>query len=136
MQQPTTTTRGLAAEEQVCGYLEERGFQLIARNVRYKVGEIDIVALDKNVLCFIEVRSKTHTRYGAPQETVNVAKQMKLAKAAQLYLKQHYQRLPLCRFDVVAVVGSGVDAKIAHFKNAFEVPPSRSQRAYGYLRNY
>ncbi len=120
MSKENTLPRGKLAEDAACAYLEEKGITLIARNVLYKIGEIDIVAMDGPILCFIEVRSREDTRFGVPQATVNYAKQSKIIKASSIYLSRHYKCPPLCRFDVIAVTGYGPNKKIEHFKNAFE----------------
>ncbi len=114
--------RGKESEELAVQWLLQRGFELVARNVRYKFGEIDIIAKEGQVLCFVEVRSRENAQYGAPQASVRFDKQAKLIKAAQMYLKRFYKKPPFCRFDVIAVTGFGIGAQVEHFKSAFEVP--------------
>lgn len=113
--------RGRWGEDKACEWLEDKGFQIVARNVRYKVGEIDIIAFDKATLCFVEVRSKEKTDFGTPKETVGVPKQMRLIKAAQLYLQKNFVRQPFCRFDVISIVGYSQDVFVEHIQNAFEM---------------
>jgi putative endonuclease len=120
--EPVHLSRGKEAEDRACDWLMARGKTIVARNVRYKLGEIDIIAKDGDVLCFVEVRSRGSVLFGTPQATVGSVKQGKLIKAAMLYLKQNYQRQPFCRFDVIAVTGYGLNAEVEYFPNAFQVP--------------
>lgn len=119
---PVHLSRGKEAEDRATDWLLARGQTIVARNVRYKVGEIDIIAKDGQVLCFVEVRSRGSIFFGTPQASVGSAKQSKLIKAAHLYLKQNYRMLPFCRFDVIAVTGYGLNAEVEYFPNAFQVP--------------
>lgn len=110
--------RGRVAEEKAVAWLAARGILIAARNVRYRVGELDIVAWDKDILCFVEVRSRENTHFGTPQASVNTAKQRRLIAAAHLYLRR-FERLPTCRFDVLAVLAG---THFSYFRSAFEAP--------------
>jgi putative endonuclease len=91
---------GDAAERLAARHLEERGYRIVARNVRSKVGELDLVARDGEVLCFIEVRLR---RDGRGAESVDAGKRRRLVRAARQYLVARRLGEPRCRFDVVAV---------------------------------
>lgn len=79
----------------------------MGQHVRVKGGEIDLIAFDDHVLCFIEVRSRTTAQFGHPLETIDAAKQRQVAKAAAVWLRDHPHSGP-CRFDAVGiVVGDG-----------------------------
>jgi putative endonuclease len=94
---------GAAAEAAACDYLVERGMRIVARNVRYQVGELDIVAADGALLVFVEVRRRANDHFGGAKASVSGAKRSRLVRAAQVYLLEHHgQRWPACRFDVVA----------------------------------
>jgi putative endonuclease len=95
---------GRLAEEAAVKYLTIQGYEVIQRNYRTTLGEIDIIAQDKGTLVFVEVRSRQSTRLGLPQETVNWAKQQKLRRVAQQYLKAHKDWQRVCRFDVIGVL--------------------------------
>lgn len=126
---PEHLRHGQEAEDKACALLRSKGFVILARNVSYRVGEIDIIAKDGSVLCFVEVRSRNTAHFGTPQATIRNDKQARLIKAAALYLKQNGGPLPFCRFDVVAITGYADTAKIEHIPNAFEMPISpRSRR--------
>lgn len=118
----STKERGKKAEMAAKTYLEQRGYRVIACNVSYKIGEIDLIAWDGQVLCFVEVRSKRNSHYGEPKATINLRKQLKIAKVAELYLQHYYPKRPMCRFDVISIIGYGEDQVIEHIVNAFEAP--------------
>ena len=95
--------QGAAAEELACRYLEAQGLTLVMRNFRCRWGELDLIMRDGEQLVFVEVRSRRHSRYGTPAESITRAKQQRLLRAAAFYLQ--YQQLDLpCRFDVVAII--------------------------------
>lgn len=96
---------GALAEDAACALLESRGLRLLARNARYKFGELDLVMIDGDTLAFVEVRLRKDGRYGGAAVSVDAGKRRKLALAAQAWLSSHreFSRAP-CRFDVVAVV--------------------------------
>lgn len=113
---------GDAAEDAACHHLVEHGCRIVARNVRYRVGELDIVAVDGNELVFVEVRLRSSAAYGGAAASVDVFKQKRLVRAAQQYLAANYAaagaaagggarrraQLPPCRFDVITSDGNGV----------------------------
>jgi putative endonuclease len=95
---------GQVAEEAAVHYLKHQGYQILERNYRSPLGEIDIIAEDRDTLVFIEVRSRQGTRFGLPQETVNWAKQQKVKRMATHYLKAKNAWKKACRFDVVGIL--------------------------------
>lgn len=116
----STTARGRAQEEQALSYLRAQGLQLVERNFRCRLGELDLIMLDGKQLVFIEVRSRASgSRYGSPAESVNAAKQRRLINAAQRYLQMREREPPACRFDVVGISGSGSKQRLDWIKNAF-----------------
>ncbi|MEZ5558793.1 MAG: YraN family protein [Pseudomonadales bacterium] len=96
--------RGRWAESCALAYLNGEGLQLVARNFRVRLGELDLVMLDGPLLVFVEVRYRASTSYGAAHETVTRAKQRRLHAAAELF-RARYPQLAhrACRFDVVSV---------------------------------
>ena len=107
-QRPKTTlsprgARGERAERIACTYLSAQGYELVERNVRFPVGEIDIVAKEGNALCFVEVRSASSTAWGGAAASITRPKQRRIIRAARWYLQSC--RLPYLdvRFDVVAI---------------------------------
>ena len=106
----------LAAE-----YLRRRGYHIVATNYRSRYGEIDLIAWDGDVLCFVEVKTRTNLDMALPREYVTPQKQNKLRKTAMMYLAE--KRLDCCaRFDVAEVYAEhGFDeARIEYIKNAFQ----------------
>ena len=91
---------GGAAEEEAARFLERHGLTIVARNYLTRMGEIDIVALDGEVMVFVEVRMRSSRGYGGAPESITLAKQRRIAAAAARFL-QGYRRPPRCRFDVV-----------------------------------
>lgn len=83
-------------------YLQDQGYVIIETNYRCRVGEIDIIAWQDQVLCFVEVKYRAALHSGYPQEAVNGKKQKRIWKVASWYLSR-YRIPPLCRFDVVAI---------------------------------
>jgi len=75
----------------------------VGRNVRVPGGELDVIAQEGEVLCFIEVRSRTCADFGHPLETIDAPKQRRIARAAAAYLSAHPHGGP-CRFDAVGVL--------------------------------
>jgi putative endonuclease len=103
-----TRALGEQLETVALRYLEANGLTLICRNFQCKLGEIDLVMLEAQMLVFIEVRYRRSERFGSAAETVDLRKQRKLLRTAALYLNMHRQshRTP-CRFDVLGITLTG-----------------------------
>ncbi|OPA77571.1 YraN family protein [Paenibacillus selenitireducens] len=115
---------GSEAEKQAEIYLLAKGYTIVARNWRCRSGEIDLIMRDKDVLVFVEVRSRTGTtRYGMAVESVNYRKQRQVRATAEVYLYQQGNAPTQVRFDVVTVLFqpdvSGKQMEISHWMNAF-----------------
>ncbi len=115
---------GKQAEELAARHLKRRGYKIIARNYRTRVGEIDIIAREGRSLVFIEVKGRQSTRYGSAKAAVTARKQQQVARVALWYLKETDQMGVHARFDVVAVTRKDGDAIIEIVRNAFPLPPS------------
>ncbi|MFO8102248.1 MAG: YraN family protein [Dehalococcoidia bacterium] len=113
-------TTGAVGEKQAEKFLKKQGYKIIETNYRCKLGEIDIVARDKDTIVFAEVRTKHNLEYGTPEESVNSAKQAKLIKLAEYYMQQHQGTAQFWRIDVVAVEMGERDkiSRIEIIKNA------------------
>ena len=112
--------KGILAEQIAADWLSTNQLKLIARNYHCKWGEIDIVALEHNTLCFIEVRYRQSASHGLPAETVTYKKQQRLIRSAQSYLQQHHKFSGLdARFDIFSLAGDINNPKIDWVKNAF-----------------
>lgn len=113
--------RGAAAEQLAAGYLQARGLKILARNLRCKAGEIDLLCLEIAVLVVVEVRQRRHVEFGGALGSVTWAKRRKIIRAAQFFLqnKAQWRRLAV-RFDVIAVEGLPDGAhRIDWVKDAF-----------------
>ena len=111
----STTDVGAQAEALAARFLHQQGYRVVERNFRVRGGEIDLVALDGPVTCFVEVRSRSHARYGRPEETIGPRKRARLVLAARQWLGRH--RADRCRFDAVAICAG----EITLIKDAFRV---------------
>lgn len=113
---------GAQAEDLACQYLNQQGLQLVARNYRCKLGEIDLIMRDKDYLVFVEVRYRKQMGFGSNLESVNYFKQQKLIKATRYYLQTHnLYNTQACRFDVVALTKQTGEFKLEWIKDAFQV---------------
>jgi len=113
--------RGRAAEQAACDYLQKKGLSLIARNVRSRNGEIDLVMRDAGSLVFVEVRYRGNKRFGTAAESVDTRKQQHLVNAASLYIQRHDPAGKMAtRFDVIAMEDE-THSNIEWIKNAFGV---------------
>lgn len=97
-------TLGARGEAAAAKALRRAGYKIRDRNYATRWGEIDIVADQRDILAFIEVKTRATDGYGAPAEAVHPRKQRRLHRAAQLYVQERDCRDRLCRFDIVSVV--------------------------------
>jgi putative endonuclease len=114
--------RGLAAEQLAAEHLQTRGVKILGRNLRCKAGELDLVCLDDGVLAVVEVRQRGSAGYGGALASVTFAKQRKIIRATQFFLREkNWSHVPL-RFDVVAIEGLPEGAhRVEWIKDAFRV---------------
>lgn len=110
MHTPDTTTIqiGATAEERAADALLRRGYRIVERNYRCKVGELDIVAREGPTLVFVEVRSRRTGDFGSALEAVGWRKQKKVSRVAAHYIAVRRPRFETARFDVVAITGDEV----------------------------
>ncbi|MCX5702353.1 MAG: YraN family protein [Candidatus Omnitrophica bacterium] len=101
--------------------LKEQGYKIWKRNYKTKLGEIDIIAKDKDTVCFIEVKTRHSDKFGSPEESISESKQKKIARVALLFLKEMNLLDKKARFDVVSVVYSKGEPQLDLIKNAFEL---------------
>jgi putative endonuclease len=110
---------GQQAEQQALDFLQSQGLKLQERNFRCKTGEIDLVMRDVETLVFIEVRFRQSNDFGRALETITYKKQRKLLATANRYLQMKHID-SACRFDIVALNGSG-STPIEWIKNAIQI---------------
>lgn len=99
-----TVSFGILGEDLACEALQRRGYAVLARRYRTRVGEIDIVAADGNTVVFVEVKARRDTRCGVPAEAVTWWKQRRIITMARFYLATHRCQDRPVRFDVVSVL--------------------------------
>ena len=109
---------GQLAENMAVETLLKKGYQILKRNFANRFGEIDIIAKDKDVFVFVEVKSKMGVEFGLPEEMINQAKLQKVKNMATIYMKG--QNLP-CRIDVIAICLSeeGHLVRLTHYENVY-----------------
>lgn len=102
---------GRQGEDAAAQYLQRKGMKILERNLRTPVGEIDLVVRDRNILAFVEVKTRRGTVFGSPGEAVGPRKQRQIIRTAKWYLNDspHVKLQP--RFDVVAITVLGEDRK-------------------------
>lgn len=115
--------RGQATEDAALALLCRAGLAPLARNLRCKAGEIDLVMRDGDVLVFVEVRYRAAARHGGAAASVDAAKQARVARAAAHFLPRLVRagwngRQPACRYDVVAAE----DGSLTWLRGAFDTP--------------
>lgn len=102
-------------------HLKRAGYKIIETNYRTRLGEIDIIAKDKDTIVFVEVKTRTSVHFGSPKWAVTPQKQKKISMVALYYLKATEQSTARARFDVVAVISNRDKPQVEIIKNAFEL---------------
>lgn len=108
-------------EDLAATFLRRKRLKIVARNVRTPVGEIDIIARNRQFLLFIEVKTRRTTSHGAPAEAVGATKQRQILRAAQWYLQQECVANLQPRFDVISILAGSEPPQIEHIEDAFGI---------------
>lgn len=111
-------TKGVIGEEIAVKHLKLKGYEILDRNYRTNIGEIDIVAIKHDLLIFVEVKARTNINYGYPYEAVNWKKQEKIIKTSYIYIKHKQLDKYQIRYDIIEVFLQK-KPKINHIENAF-----------------
>lgn len=106
---------GRTGEKIAIEFLKKRGYNIIEKNYKTRIGEIDIIATDKDAIVFVEVKTRKSDAFGHGAEAVDNRKQEKYFKVAAEYLQKNDKADVPCRFDVIELQ----DGKINHIQNAF-----------------
>lgn len=112
---------GVGGESAAVEHLRRKGYKIIERNYRSRMGEIDIIARHKGVMVFVEVKARRSRRYGHAKWAVTPAKQRKISMTALDYLKRHASTDIPARFDVVTVHEDDSRQHIEVITSAFEL---------------
>lgn len=107
---------GKLGEDLAVKYLQQQNYKVIERNFECKQGEIDIIALDKNELVFIEVKTRTNIKFGKPAEAVDDTKQKHLIKAVKYYLYSRHLENEFVRIDVMEIYLYDNKYRVNHIK--------------------
>ena len=102
-------------------FLKRKGYTLVERNYRCSAGEVDLIVLDRRVIVFVEVKTRSDHSFGTPLEAVEIRKQHKMIRAAQYFLNQKGLHQREARFDVVGISWPGRVPIVEHIENAFDV---------------
>ncbi len=116
----SSRARGRYGEAAAEAYLREHGYRILARNLHLRYAEIDLLALERETLCFVEVRLRTSDRYGTAEESIDARKRRRLVRAAAAVMAQ--SRLPRyrsVRFDVVCVRPDSSGPRVRLIRDAF-----------------
>jgi len=116
-------------------HLKKAGYVIRARNVRTKVGEIDLIAEENGILCFVEVKGRRGTGFGLPEEAVTLEKQRRIFRAAEAYIQRERLQDTACRFDVVSILDQDEAYRVEILRDAFRgpLPPRPRHSAQGVL---
>lgn len=110
----TAVSIGALGEEAAVKTLKKQGYKILERNYRAKMGEIDIIAKDREYTCFIEVRLRKNNRFGTPADTIDERKRHRIINTARLYaVSKRIYDTPM-RFDVVVI---NADVHAGELKN-------------------
>ena len=109
---------GKRGEQLAVDYLREHGYAIVERNYRFDKAEVDIIAKNKDVLAIIEVKTRSSTEFGNPQDFVKLKQIQRLVKAVDEYVTIKNLDVEI-RFDIIAIVKNGKQFLIEHIKDAF-----------------
>ena len=109
---------GKLGEEKAAAHLTEKGYEIVARNYRFKHSEIDIIAKKGKLTIFVEVKTRTNLNYGFPEEFVDGTKAKLVMRAAEHYIFDTNWHFDI-RFDIISVVINTNSVRIKHIEDAF-----------------
>lgn len=102
-------------------FLRKKGYKVVERNYRCAAGELDLIVLDRRVVVFVEVKTRSGKGFGSPLEAVEFRKQRRMIRAAQFFLSANKLHQRDARFDVVGISWSGREPVVEHIENAFDL---------------
>ena len=122
MMRKNNRSTGFQGEELACRHLVKKGYMILERNRRSEHYEIDIVAMDRNIIVFCEVKTSRTNRFGPSITWVTPEKTKHISRAASNYIATHNTKDFSFRFDVIGLEVKGGKIEINHIKNAFTAP--------------
>jgi putative endonuclease len=111
---------GKRGEDLACRELERRGYAILARRYRRRIGEIDIVCRDGKTIVFVEVKARDGREFGDGSEAVTWMKRRRIVALATEYLTRHHLSDHPCRFDVISIQMKAGEPMIELFQAAFD----------------
>ena len=119
----TMKTLGKYGEDLALRFLRDKGYRILERNFKNKIGELDLVVQDGRTICFVEVKTRASLACGQPFESVHYYKQRKLVRLAWSYLQYRFHTIDVpARFDVISIYKdeAGKD-HLQHIPSAFDL---------------
>jgi len=113
--------KGKKGEDIAAACLKKEGYRIVERNYRCRYGEVDIIAMDKKDVVFVEVKGRESDTFGSPEEAVGPAKQKKISKVALHYLQEKGLGDHNARFDAVAIRFMPQGGQVKLIRNAFDL---------------
>lgn len=110
---------GKYGEDLAAKFLQDRGYQIIERNWRCSIGEIDLIARDKTRIVFVEVKTRNGIGYGHPFEAITSTKMTRMRRLAAQWCMQHETHGANVRLDAIAVLVRSGKVAIEHLKQVF-----------------
>lgn len=95
--------RGKIGEKEAAEYLEQKGYKIICKNFRCIKGEIDIIAHNKENIVFVEVKTRTSTKFGEAREAIDIDKQKHIYEAARYFMYINKIEEIYARIDAIEV---------------------------------
>ena len=109
---------GQKGEQIAVDFLVKKGYDIVERNYRFEKAEVDIIAKQHDILAIIEVKTRSSTDFGNPQDFVKPSQIKRLVKAVNEYVNENDLNVDV-RFDIIAIVKDGQQFKLEHLENAF-----------------
>ena len=110
--------KGRYGERLAVFYLESWDFTILECNYKFSYYEIDIIACSENILHFVEVKTRSDTRYGYPEESVSRKKTEHILKAAEYYLHAHPQWKRV-NFDIISIITGNGNTEVLFIQDVF-----------------
>jgi len=92
---------GQKGEDAACALIKAKGMEVLLRNYRCKKGEIDIIARDGRIICFVEVKTRSRTTLSRPSKGLKPKQKERIYRASKYYLKKLGNPQAVCRYDLV-----------------------------------
>ena len=111
--------KGRTGENMAADFLIKKGFEILERNYRYKKSEIDIIARLKKTIIFIEVKTRSKTTFGFPEDFVSEPQESRIMEAADFFLETTLIPHQFIRFDIISIIKNSSQQELVHIEDAF-----------------